>query len=79
MNLALREEGYLDGWRDEYLPVVQNFNAAPAFLVERCACAHYGMKGYGVHLNAYVRDETGAVSHLWVATRSQEKQTWPGM
>lgn len=47
-----------------------------ALLVERAAHPHFGLKGYGVHVNGFVRTDAGL--QLWVATRSPSKQTWPG-
>lgn len=80
VNLQLREDGLIKGWRDEMLPVVNAFSNEPVFLIERAAYSHFGMKGYGVHVNGYVRDEdTGEIGSLWVAKRSAEKSTWPGM
>ena len=80
VNEQLRKEGTIKGWRDEMLPVVQSFNGDPAFLIERAACAYYGMKAYGVHVNGYERNDTNYPSmptHLWVGTRSTSKQTYP--
>ena len=84
---ALRADGTITGWRDELLPVVEAFSSEPVFLIERAAYAHFGTKGYGVHVNGYVVDTataadstTGAVMpKLWVAKRAATKQTWPGM
>lgn len=73
----LRDEGFILGWRDELYPVVgTTFNDDPALLVERAAAPFLGVKAYGVHMNGYVRRPDGI--HLWVATRSLSKPTWPG-
>ena len=45
----LAEDGVVTGWRDELLPVVASYSAAPAFRVERAAYPLLGAKGYGVH------------------------------
>ena len=47
-----------------------------ALLMERAAFPHFGLKGYGVHVNGYVLTPEGP--QLWVAIRSPSKQTWPG-
>lgn len=74
---VLRGEGFISGWRDELYPVVgARFSDAPALLVERAAAPFLGVKAYGVHMNGYVRKPDGI--HLWVATRSLSKPTWPG-
>ena len=77
----LRNKGKIRGWRNEMLPVSTSFSAAPAFLIERAAYPIFGIKGYGVHVNGYVcKDSTSRQpTHLFVATRSKSKSTWPGM
>lgn len=47
----------------------------PVLLVERAAAPLLGIKGYGVHMNGYVRKNDRI--YLWVATRSANKPTWP--
>eukprot|EP00929_Paragymnodinium_shiwhaense_P051679 TRINITY_DN25964_c0_g1_i4.p1 TRINITY_DN25964_c0_g1~~TRINITY_DN25964_c0_g1_i4.p1 ORF type:complete len:308 (-),score=24.28 TRINITY_DN25964_c0_g1_i4:451-1338(-) len=49
------------------------------FLIERAAYPWFGTRGYGVHINGYVKDESSAFPKLWLAVRSKTKQTWPGM
>jgi Domain of unknown function (DUF4743) len=72
----LRAEGRVPGWRDELYPVASSFGAEPELLVERAAAPLLGIKGYGVHVNGYVRKAGGL--HLWVARRSADKPSWPG-
>lgn len=80
VNVALRDQGLIKGWRDELLPVSATFNSDPYMKIERAACSYFGVKAYGVHVNGFVRDPvTKRVTHLWVATRSPTKPTWPGM
>ena len=73
----LAEDGVVTGWRDELLPVVASYAAAPAFRVERAAYPLLGAKGYGVHVNGYTFD--GDELRVWVATRAKTKATYPGM
>ena len=76
----LAEDGVVTGWRDELLPVVASYSAAPAFRVERAAYPLLGAKGYGVHVNGYVEDgDTGALRGIWVGTRAATKQTYPSL
>ncbi|GBE83384.1 NUDIX hydrolase domain-like protein [Sparassis latifolia] len=52
-----------------------------AFMMERAACALFGVVTYGVHMTIYEDDvdADGARScKIWVPTRSRTKQTWPG-
>ena len=63
------------------LPVLTSFSSEPAFHIERAAYPIFGVRGYGVHVNGYVCKDpsSGVPSHLWVATRSKSKSTWPSM
>lgn len=47
-----------------------------AFMMERAACALFGVVTYGVHLTVYVEDAAGC--KIWVPTRARTKPTWPG-
>jgi Domain of unknown function (DUF4743) len=72
----LREEGCIDGWRDELYPVNRNWSEEPFLLVERAAIPWFGVRGYGVHLNGFVRGRDGL--SMWIARRSLNKPTGPG-
>lgn len=72
----LRDEGVIDGWRDELYPVNRNWSERPALLIERAAVPWLGVRGYGVHMNGYVRRSDGL--HMWIARRSLTKPTGPG-
>ncbi|PSC70515.1 nudix hydrolase chloroplastic-like isoform X1 [Micractinium conductrix] len=74
---VLRGEGLIEGWRNELYPAVRAFHDEPAFLIERAAAPHFGIKAYGVHINGYVTLPDGS-KELWVARRSRSKPTWPG-
>ncbi len=73
---ALRDEGVIDGWRDEAYPVVRHWNEPPLALMERAAIPYFGIAAYGVHMNGYVRTPDGI--KLWVARRSMTKPTGAG-
>ena len=75
--LELRSEGaFGDFWWDENYAVNPSFEQAPYLLLERAAIQHFGINGYGVHLNGYVRSEAGL--HMWVGRRARDKPTGPG-
>lgn len=74
---VLRQEGLIEGWRNELYPAVQAFHDEPAFLMERAAAPHFGIKAYGVHINGFVVLPDGS-REIWVAKRSAAKPTWPG-
>lgn len=73
------DDGIIKGWRDELLPVVGEYSQDPIFLLERAAVPFFGLKGYGVHVNGFVTDDDGNVSHMWVGKRSKTKSLWPSM
>ncbi|KAH7315267.1 hypothetical protein KP509_21G041900 [Ceratopteris richardii] len=75
---TLNEKGIIPGWRDEMYPVVNSFGASPFFSLERAAVPYFGTKAYGVHMNGFSVDSNGK-RYLWVARRSMNKQTFPGM
>ena len=56
VTLSLKEKGKITGWRDELFPVCDNFSSQPKFLIERAAYASFGTRGYGIHLNGYVKN-----------------------
>ncbi|XP_004086388.1 nudix hydrolase 20, chloroplastic [Oryzias latipes] len=79
--LALRQEDSLTclrGWRDERYSVMPRFSDPPVMWMERAATSLFGVKRYGVHLNAYTVSDGGEVS-MWLARRSSTKQTYPGL
>ena len=62
------------------LPVVDSFSSSPVFLIERAAYPLFGVNGYGVHVNGWVRQpDADRPTHLWIGTRAKTKSTWPGM
>lgn len=67
----------LRGWRNETLPVKTSFSGETLLEVERSACCLFGFRQYGVHVNGYVRNDSGDV-YMWIARRSKTKQTYPG-
>ena len=72
----LREEGHIDGWRDELYPVNRTWSEPAFLLIERAAVPWFGVRAYGVHMNGFVRGADGL--KMWVARRSQSKPTGPG-
>lgn len=80
VTASLRSDGLVPGWRDELVAAVSAFGLAPAFTVERAFYPSLGIRGFGVHVNGFVRDPVRkSVTQLWVARRSRSKSTWPGM
>jgi isopentenyldiphosphate isomerase len=73
----LAREGMIGGWREERYPVVPRWDDEPLMSMERAAIPFFGVRAYGVHLTGYIRRQDGL--HVWVATRSRTKPTYPGM
>lgn len=74
---ALAADGVFPGWRDEPYPVGAGFRDAPLFEMERAAVPSFGVRAYGVHVNAFLRRPDGI--HMWIARRARDKPTYPGM
>ena len=72
----LRMEGLVPGWRDEPYPAGPAFNAPPLFEMERAAVPLFGVPGYGVHMNGWLKKD--GRTHMWIARRSLTKPTGPG-
>lgn len=68
----------LRGWRDEKYSVMARFCDPPLMWMERAATSLFGVKRYGVHINAYTVSRSGELS-MWLARRSATKQTFPGL
>lgn len=78
---TLRRQGSfncLRGWRDEKYSVMARFCDPPVMWMERAATSLFGVKRYGVHINAYTVSTSGELS-MWLARRSATKQTYPGL
>ncbi|GAN03397.1 nudix hydrolase 20, chloroplastic-like [Mucor ambiguus] len=82
MDTWRQEEAFkvLGGWRNELYPVYGDSERSDnvAFVMERAATPLFGISTFGVHLNAYTKNEDGQIL-MWVARRSLTKQTWPGL
>lgn len=74
---ALRAEGLVPGWRDEFYPVAQGFHATPLLQMERAATVLFGTLSYGVNLNGFVGRGWGM--KVWIAKRAESKPVDPGM
>jgi isopentenyldiphosphate isomerase len=73
----LREAGEIPEWCDEPYPVGTDFHAPSYFQIERAAASRFGIRSYGIHINAFVRKADGI--HMWIARRAHDKTTYPGM
>ncbi|GIJ91261.1 hypothetical protein Asppvi_010226 [Aspergillus pseudoviridinutans] len=74
------ETGYtniLKGWRNERFPVYGP-GGDVILEIERSASALFGIVTSGVQMLCYVKDAKDGI-RLWIAKRSMQKQTYPGM
>ena len=74
-TLASQEE--ILSLRGEMYPVREGQKRLPLMEIERAACPYFGISTEGVHLNGFVRCSGGI--HMWIARRSCEKATYPGL
>ena len=72
----MRNDGVISGWRDELYPVGTAFNKTPLFEIERAAVPLFGVPGYGVHMNGWLKKN--GYTYMWIAQRSMTKATGPG-
>ena len=81
-NAQLRADGLIVAWRNETYPVSALNEDGPSVLLatfERAASRFWGTATLGAHCNGYVADDSGRPTHLWIARRSMNKATDPGM
>ena len=71
----LARDGVIRGWRDEIVSVSHHYAAPELLRIERAATRHFGMIGYGAHLNGFTR--IGGLVHAWIARRSPGKHVDP--
>jgi isopentenyldiphosphate isomerase len=73
----LAADGVLAPERGEMFPVAPRWGVGPLAEVDRRWVTHFGLPAYGVHMNGFVRRDDGVA--MWVARRSKEKMTHPGL
>ena len=73
----LYEKGAIPHWRDEPYRVGVSFAAPALFDMERAAVPLFGVVGYGVHLNGFVR-RGGRETGMWIGRRSLDREMSPG-
>jgi 8-oxo-dGTP pyrophosphatase MutT (NUDIX family) len=79
INIALREQGLVKAWRDEFYAVTDLATGARLARTERAASRFWGTLTLGAHANGFVADASGRPTHLWIARRSFTKPTDPGL
>jgi 8-oxo-dGTP pyrophosphatase MutT (NUDIX family) len=79
IHAALRAQGLIQAWRDETFPLLDPDSREPLARVERAAARFWGTLTLGAHANGYVAGDRGRPTHLWIARRSAQKATDPGL
>ncbi len=62
--------------RRELYPVVKNWGDDPLAALDRAAVPWFGVRGFGVHVNGFVRKKDGI--HIWIAERAMDRRVAPG-
>jgi 8-oxo-dGTP pyrophosphatase MutT (NUDIX family) len=71
----LARDGVITGWRDEMVSVMAHWGQPELLRIERAASRHFGIMGYGAHLNGFTR--RGGMANAWIARRSPDKPVDP--
>ena len=71
----LARDGIVRGWRDELVSVTHHYGQPELLRMERAASRHFGIMGWGAHLNGFTR--RGGTVHAWVARRAPNKPVDP--
>ena len=79
LNNALREQGLIRAWRDEPYPVFAPDGLQVLARIERASARFWGTLTLGAHANGYVAGADGRPAALWIAQRSFDKATDPGL
>jgi 8-oxo-dGTP pyrophosphatase MutT (NUDIX family) len=79
INAALRVQGLVKAWRDEFYAITDLATGARLARTERAASRFWGTLTLGAHANGFVADAAGRPTHLWIARRSPHKPTDPGL
>jgi 8-oxo-dGTP pyrophosphatase MutT (NUDIX family) len=79
VNAALREQGLIQGWRDEPFAIFSLDDGSRLARTERAAARFWGTLTLGAHANGYVAGPDGRPTQLWIAQRAFSKATDPGL
>lgn len=60
----------------EIYPVIEEWGEKPLAEIDRAAIPWFGTRGFGVHVNGFVRKPDGL--HLWIARRAASRKIDPG-
>ncbi|MHC8492071.1 NUDIX hydrolase [Thalassospira sp. SM2505] len=73
----LTEQGVIRQLHGEKFDIRKRLSDEPLCQLDRFAMPYFGCRSWGVHMNGFVRKPDGI--HMWIAHRSKDKPTYPGM
>lgn len=82
LHRAWHAQGAIVGWRNEpyaLAPLAGLRAGEPMVAIERAASRFWGSLTFGAHANGFVRGADGRPAALWIAQRSFDKPTDPGL
>jgi len=62
--------------RNEMYPIIQKWGDQPLAQVDRSSVPWFGIKGYGIHVNGFVRKADGL--SMWIGERASDRLIDPG-
>lgn len=71
----LQDQGHVQNWRGERYGAKAFFAQKPFFEMERAATPFFGIGGFGVHVNGFVRKADGL--YMWIARRAADRYICP--
>ncbi|MCC9620632.1 DUF4743 domain-containing protein [Thalassospira sp. MA62] len=74
---ALTQQGIIKSLHGEKFDIRNRLSDVPFCQLDRSAMPYFGCRSWGVHMNGFVRKPDGI--HMWIAHRSKNKPTYPGM
>jgi 8-oxo-dGTP pyrophosphatase MutT (NUDIX family) len=76
VTTTLVRRGHIHRHHGEPYPVTAGNREQALFVVDRASASYFGIRGFGQHLNGFVRD--GNELKMWIARRSRHKPHEPG-
>lgn len=69
-------KSYKVAMRHEMYPVIKKWGDKPLAQIDRAAIPWFGVQGFGIHVNGYVRKADGL--YMWIGERAADRQVDPG-
>lgn len=79
LHRRLRAQGHIQAWREEPYAIVDPATLRVLARIERAASRFWGTLTFGAHATGYTVGPDGRPELLWIAQRSFDKATDPGL